>query len=60
MKRSMVQSDRYRGMKAVGFDDEDIFASFRKPTEMTIFTYHGDIDTIMTPYDSIRYYKSFL
>lgn len=27
---------------------------------MTIFTYHGDIDTIMTPYDSIRYYKSFL
>lgn len=60
MKRSMVQSDRYRGMKAAGFDDEDIFASFRKPTEMTIFTYHGDIDTIMTPYDSIRYYKSFL
>lgn len=60
MRRSMLQSERYRSLKAAGMDDNAIFASFRKPTDMTIFTYHGDVDTVMTPYDSIRYYKSFL
>ena len=60
MRRSMLQSERYRSLKATGMDDNAIFASFRKPTDMTIFTYHGDVDTVMTPYDSIRYYKSFL
>ena len=53
-------SDRYRAMKANGATDAEIFSSFRKPVDMTVFTYHGDIDTVMTPLDSIRYYKSFL
>lgn len=60
MKKAMVQSDRYRTMKKAGYSEEEIFASFRKPVDMTVYAYHGDIDTIMTPYDSIRYYKSFL
>ena len=60
LNRSMKQSDRYRMMKAQGASDEEIRESFRKPVEMTVFTYHGDIDTVMSPMDSIRYVKSFL
>jgi len=60
LKRSMQQSDRYRAMKAAGVSEEDIVKAFNTRTEMTVFTYHGDLDTTMTPMDSIRYYKSFL
>lgn len=60
LARSVHQSDRYRNMKAAGYSDEEINKSFRTKTDMTIFTYHGDVDTLMTPLDSIRYYKSFL
>ena len=60
LNRSVVQSDRYRGMKAAGYSEEDIRASFNEKTEMTVFTYHGEVDTVMTPMDSIRYYKKFL
>ena len=60
LNRSMYQSERYRNMKSTGASEEEIRASFNKPVDMTIFTYHGDIDTLMTPMDSIKYYKSFL
>ncbi len=60
MWRSVRQSDRYRLMKQNGASEEEIDKAFRTPTDMTVFTYHGDIDTTMTPLDSIRYYKSFL
>jgi len=60
LQQAMRNSDRYRAMKANGATDAEIFSSFRKPVDMTVFTYHGDIDTVMTPLDSIRYYKSFL
>lgn len=60
LNRSMQQSDRYRAMKAAGASEVDIVKAFNTRTEMTVFTYHGDLDTIMTPMDSIRYYKSFL
>ena len=60
MNRSMLQSVRYRAMKASGKSDEQIREAFQKPIEMTVFTYHGDLDTVMSPMDSIRYYKSFL
>lgn len=60
LNRSMRQSERYRAMKAGGASDEEIRAAFRKPIEMSVFTYRGDIDTIMSPLDSIRYYKKFL
>lgn len=60
LTRSMMQSERYRTMKQAGASNEEIRAAFRKPVEMTVFTYRGDIDTTMTPMDSIRYYKRFL
>lgn len=60
LARSVNQSERYRVMKSEGASDEEISKAFRTPTEMSIFTYHGEIDTVMTPMDSIRYYKSFL
>lgn len=60
LSRNMKQSDRWRTMHEAGCSDEEIRESFHKRTEMTIFTYHGDIDTVMTPLDSIRYIKSFL
>lgn len=60
MNRAVRQSERYRVMQESGCSAEEIERSFRTPVEMTVFTYHGDIDTVMTPLDSIRYYKSFL
>lgn len=60
MNRSIRQSERYRVMKEQGCSDEEIREAFRRPTEMTVFTYHGDVDTVMSPIDSIRYVKSFL
>lgn len=60
LTRAMRQSERWVSMHNAGYSDEEIRRSFREKTEMTIFTYHGDVDTTMTPLDSIRYYKSFL
>lgn len=60
LARSVRQSERYRVMKAAGATEAQISKAFRTPAEMTVFTYHGAIDTTMTPLDSIRYYKSFL
>ncbi len=60
MNSSMKRSDRYREMKSQGMSHEQIVAAFHKPTAMTIYSLRGEIDTILSPYDSIRYYKSFL
>ena len=60
MNRAVRQSERYRVMQESGCSAEEIERSFRTPVDMTVFTYRGDIDTVMTPLDSIRYYKSFL
>lgn len=60
MMQAMKRSDRWRKMKAAGSSNDEILASFRKPAEMRIFSWKGDIDTVLTPYDSIRYYKHFL
>lgn len=60
LMRSIRQSERYRVMKEGGASDEEIERAFRQPARMSIFTYHGEVDTTMTPLDSIRYLKSFL
>ena len=60
LMRSVHQCDRYRAMKAAGNSEEEIMKAFRTKTDMSVFTYHGEIDTVMTPLDSIRYYKTFL
>lgn len=60
LARAIQQSDRYRTMRDAGYSAEEIDRAFHTPTDMSVFTYRGDIDTTMTPLDSIRYYKSFL
>jgi len=60
INRSVQQSERYRLMKKAGATEEEICKAFNTKTPMTIFTYHGEIDTTMTPRDSIVYYKKFL
>ena len=60
MYRAMVQSERYRVLTSKGLSEDEIKQSFRTKVDMTLFSYHGDIDTMMTPMDSIRYVKSFL
>lgn len=60
MMQSMKRSERYRILKKNGMDEEEIKESFRKPVPMTIFSWKGEIDTVMTPMDSMRYYKYFL
>ena len=58
--RAMKQTDRYRSMKKEGYTDEAIRDSFDVKREMNLFAYTGNRDTIMSPMDSIRYYKHFL
>src|SRR5690606_36111118 len=62
--RSMKQSKRWIRMKNIGKSDEEIRESFNEPTHMSVFAWKEgkatEIDTIMRPLDSIRYYKSFL
>ena len=60
MNQAKRRSERWRKMKAQGHDEETILASFEKPAQMEVFSWNGDIDTVMTPTDSIRYYKHFL
>ena len=60
LNRNMRQSDRYRALHESGASEEEIQRSFRTPVRMSVFTYHGSVDTTMTPLDSIKYYKSFL
>ena len=60
LNRNMHQSDRYRALRESGASEEEIQRSFRTPIRMSVFTYHGSVDTTMTPLDSIKYYKSFL
>jgi penicillin-binding protein 1A len=57
---SIRRSDRYHNMRRQGIPEDSIRASFRKPVHMRIFSWNGNIDTLMTPLDSIWYYKHFL
>ncbi len=60
LDRAMKNSERWRIMKADGKEEPEIRASFKKKTRMSVFTWSGEKDTLMTPLDSIRYYKHFL
>lgn len=65
MKTGMRRSERWRKMKnELGKSDEEIIASFQKPVKMEVFSWKRgkftEIDTILKPIDSMRYYKSFL
>ncbi|MBR4390890.1 MAG: PBP1A family penicillin-binding protein [Bacteroidales bacterium] len=57
---SMKRSDRYRMLKKENLCEDSIVSEFNKPVPMTLFSWDGPFDTVMTPMDSIRYYKWFL
>ncbi|REH56226.1 penicillin-binding protein 1A [Tenacibaculum gallaicum] len=60
IRRAKQNSDRYKRMKAAGKSEKEIDKVFNTATDMRIFTWKGERDTVMTPYDSIRHYKYFL
>lgn len=60
IKHAIRQSERYRVMKAEGASDDEIDKAFSTKVPMTVYSYHGAVDTMMTPKDSILYYKKFL
>ena len=60
MRNAMRQTDRYRALKNDGASDEEIMAEFKKPVKMKVFSYKGERDTTMSPYDSILYHKQIL
>ena len=57
---SMKRSERYRVLRNAGWSMDSIIANFNKPIPMTMFSWDGPFDTIISPMDSIRYYKYFL
>ena len=59
-QRAKHQCARYIQMKSDGYSESEIEDAFNTPTEMTVYTPHGEVDTVMTPSDSIKYYKRFL
>lgn len=60
LNQAMKSSTRWNIMESMDKSEEEIIASFKKETKIRIFTWKGEKDTIMTPLDSIRYYKHFL
>lgn len=60
INRAMRNSERYRHLKREGVSNDSIMKAFKQPVEMEVFAWHGNVDTVMSPLDSIHYYKSFL
>jgi penicillin-binding protein 1A len=60
MRSARVNSPRYATLINAGYSEAEIKTNFNSPTAMRIFSWKGEIDTTMTPNDSIRYYKAFL
>ncbi|CAM4057373.1 penicillin-binding protein 1A [Flavobacterium weaverense] len=60
LNQAMKSSNRWSVMKSMDKSEEEIIKSFSEKTKMTVFSWKGERDTIMTPMDSIRYYKHFL
>lgn len=60
MHQALKRSDRYRDLKKLDLSFDEILKVFNIPVKMRIFAYKGDIDTILSPMDSIKYYKYFL
>ena len=60
IKQAMRYSDRFFNMRDEGYSDDEIYASFEKKCKMKIFTYKGEVDTLLTPRDSILHHKSIM
>ncbi len=59
MPLAIKRTERYRVMKAEGADDAEIKKAFATKHKMTIFGHKGEIDTVLSPLDSLKYYKFF-
>lgn len=60
LTRAMLNSDRGKSLKDQGMSNAEIRKAFGKPVPMKVFSWRGEIDTVLSPLDSIRYYKHFL
>ncbi len=60
IEQAVRQSERHRIARIAGRSAEEIDVEFNTPVEMTVFSYEGPVDTVMTPMDSILYTKGFL
>lgn len=60
MRADMKSSDRWRNAKKAGLSESEIEKSFHEKTDMKVFSWQGYRDTVMTPWDSLMYYKFFL
>ena len=60
IKDGMKRTDRYISMKADNASDKEIDKAFKEKVAMTIFTWNGEVDTVLSPLDSLKYYKKFL
>jgi len=60
MRSAMKRSNRYYWLDQRGISEDSIKIIFNTPTQMRVFAWKGDIDTTMTPMDSLLYYKHFL
>lgn len=60
MNSARKNSGRYKTLINAGMSEQEAVASFDTPTQMRVFSWKGEIDTVMSPNDSIRYYKAFL
>ena len=60
MDRAMRDTDRYRGLNSKGVPEDSIRKIFDTPCKMSVFSYDGYIDTVLTPMDSLRYMKFYL
>lgn len=60
MRTARLNSTRYAALVESGYSNDEIVKNFQTPTEMKVFSWRGEIDTVMSPDDSIRYYKAFL
>lgn len=59
LERAIKQTERYRLLKKAGKDMNQIKANFNQPVEMTVFSWRGEIDTTMSPIDSIKWYLRY-
>jgi penicillin-binding protein 1A len=60
IEQGVKRSDRYKALQLEGKSDQEIKEDFNTPTKLTIFTWKGNIDTLMKPIDSVKYYKMLL
>jgi penicillin-binding protein 1A len=60
MMNSVERTDRYYSMKLAGVPEDSIMMAFNTPVKMKVFSWKGERDTVMTPLDSLRYYKFFV